>query len=132
MTACHVILGSIQLQAAASALHATAAHPEYTFWDVLGLRRSGVVSAVLLPLAHVAMLFLGPLLMEVLDRYQTYQARLLKAQPSIVHPRRWLSLPSLRRLLVAPITEEFVFRACMLPHLLLQVDRFMPVSFCEW
>ncbi len=79
----------------------------------IGLRRPGLVSACALPLALTALLFLGPLAM--LLSYETTLHLLLS-------PYYWrrcaTDLIWWRNHVVAPFTEEFTFRACMVPILL--------------
>ncbi|KAM8793758.1 CAAX prenyl protease 2 [Eudromia elegans] len=85
---------------------------------LLGLRLEGLLPATLLPLLLTMVLFLGPLAQLCLDCPQRWPdgLRLLCA------PRRWAlrvtDVRWLRNQVVAPLSEELVFRACMLPVLL--------------
>lgn len=84
-------------------------------------------------LGHTAVLFLGPLLLNIVAVYDTvkrldgmvdmhrfkevFNERLIyPITTSLLHPRnaseRWIRL---RNLLIAPLAEEIVFRACMVP-----------------
>lgn len=87
-----------------------------TLWTVLGLRREGMCQAVALPLLLTATLFAGPLCMQIFNGTIRIYAE----------PHYWTN--NLRNLvwlkihLVAPLSEEFTFRSCMLP-LLLQCFR---------
>lgn len=75
---------------------------------LLGLRTAGLLQAVVKPTLLTASLFGGPLLQLLLAS---------KTQRGAVSP-----LQTLRNLLIAPVTEEFCFRACMSPLFLLQVS----------
>ncbi|CAG2052940.1 unnamed protein product [Timema podura] len=78
-------------------------------WQLLGLRVRGLFPAVLTSLVLTMMLFLGPLCMQ--------------------EPMYWVSnfqnLIWVRNHIVAPLSEEFTFRACMLPLLL---QCFQPIT----
>lgn len=107
---------------------------------VLGWTTAGLPSAATLPLALTATFFAGPLLFRLLDP-ATYRAAssALEAVQNMLHitlqPGQWSraavslsqqalgdeSLVLWRNLVVAPVAEEFVFRACMAPLLLLKV-----------
>ena len=78
----------------------------------LGLRRAGLLSACTLPLALTASLFLGPLLLLAGERARGTPLRALLQLPP--------GPATLRNLVAAPLTEELVFRGCLLPHLLLR------------
>ncbi|XP_078001158.1 CAAX prenyl protease 2-like [Glandiceps talaboti] len=82
-----------------------------SLWQWLGLRLPGIIAASIIPLLLTMILFLGPIMMIFFDGISSYfNLTLLKIQMS--GPLWW------RNYLVAPFTEEFVFRACMLPILL--------------
>lgn len=85
-----------------------AASPTDLLLPLLGLRAEGLLQAIVKPTLLTASLFAGPLLQLLLTG---------KAQREAAAP-----LQTLRNLLVAPVTEEFCFRACMSPLLLLQVN----------
>ncbi|KAG7204010.1 hypothetical protein KM043_001872 [Ampulex compressa] len=83
-----------------------------TMWELLGLRWSGLIQAVVVPLLLTMVLFLGPLSMQGLNGlWRLY-----------TEPMYWLgSVRTLiwwRNQVVAPLSEEWTFRACMLPLLL--------------
>ncbi|XP_015588420.1 CAAX prenyl protease 2 [Cephus cinctus] len=83
-----------------------------TVWELLGLRWPGFIQAIILPLLLTMILFLGPLSVQGLNGlWKLY-----------TEPMYWLgSLGSLawwRNQVVAPLSEEWTFRACMLPLLL--------------
>uniref|UniRef100_A0A8D9DYG0 CAAX prenyl protease 2 n=1 Tax=Cacopsylla melanoneura TaxID=428564 RepID=A0A8D9DYG0_9HEMI len=87
-----------------------------TLLETLGLRFPGLIQAMILPLLLTMVLFLGPLVLQGFSGiWQVY------AEPKFwwtnVNDLMWV-----RNYIVAPLSEEFTFRACMLP-LLLQVFR---------
>jgi len=80
--------------------------------EVIGVRRDGLEAATILPLGLTMILFLGPIAMLV----STERFRWL------IHPAYWTQCLKdwiwWRNHVVAPFTEEFAFRACMMPILL--------------
>ncbi|KAM4643595.1 CAAX prenyl protease 2 isoform 1-T1 [Amazona ochrocephala] len=84
---------------------------------LLGLRLEGLVPATLLPLLLTMILFLGPLIQLSMD----CPWRWLDGLRVAFDPRFWVlclgDVRWLRNQVVAPLTEELVFRACMLPML---------------
>ena len=74
-----------------------------------------LLAASLLPLLLTMVLFAGPLVMAALD------GDLVDLAPSNFSPHRALAslsrLQTLRNLVVGPVSEEWVFRACMCPLL---------------
>ena len=109
--------------------------------QVLGLRTPGLVPAATHSLLLVAALFLGPLLLPAWAAVRSRGCSgVLAPWPSPGPPAAWLAalLASARRdeallvwrnLVVAPATEEFVFRACMAPLLLLSVRHALTVRY---
>lgn len=95
------------------------------FIELLGIRADGLLSAASICLAHVAVLYLGPLTMAALDSWQTGSSSLFRQHPGHCRP----VLPMLRDMVVAPVFEEFVFRACMLPLLLGQAGRLASCTY---
>ncbi|GAB0100492.1 CAAX prenyl protease 2 [Sergentomyia squamirostris] len=83
-----------------------------TLWETMGFRRDGAIVAFFVPLTLTALLFLGPIAMQVASGVWKLYFR----------PSYWLSsfgdILWLRNHVVAPLSEEFTFRACMLPLLL--------------
>jgi len=81
------------------------------FFKLLGLRSSGFFPAMLSSIGLTGTLFAGPIIQNFL-------------QPSITdEPQEIPSLLlSFRTLIAAPITEELVYRACLIPLL---------INFCE-
>lgn len=89
---------------------------EKTFLEILGLRLDGLLQAFTMPLFLTMILFLGPLYMQMLNGlFKVY-----------TEPMHWINnlkdLTWIRAHIVAPLSEEFSFRSCMLP-LLLQCFR---------
>lgn len=80
---------------------------------VIGFRGEGLLSAVVIPLFLTAVLFLGPVVMASVNDVRI---------KLIMMPHYWSqSIKDLiwwRNYVVAPFTEEYTFRACMLPILL--------------
>lgn len=83
---------------------------------LMGFRTAGLAPAIFWPLLLTAILFLGPLSVQaVTGEMNVY------AQPSF-----WLenvqNILWIRNHVVAPLSEEFTFRACMMPLLLHSFD----------
>ncbi|KDR09270.1 CAAX prenyl protease 2 isoform X2 [Zootermopsis nevadensis] len=93
-----------------------------SLWQLLGLRMHGLLPATVIPVFLTMVLFLGPLSMQGFSGLWKLYAE----------PMYWMSnltnLIWLRNHVVAPLSEEFTFRACMLP-LLLQCYRPMTAVF---
>jgi len=80
-------------------------------WAALGLRWRGLLPAVVLPYVLTALLFLGPLIQQYhVGHWNLY-----------LEPMYWWqslrNLVWVRNHIVAPFSEEFTFRACMVPLL---------------
>lgn len=91
---------------------------------LLGLRLEGLVQAVLLPLVLTMVLFSGPLVLHYFDGiWSLYK-----------EPGYWYSnlknLIWLRNHVVAPLSEEFTFRACMLPLLVPCLGQRAAILIC--
>ncbi|VVC90573.1 unnamed protein product [Leptidea sinapis] len=81
-------------------------------YEKMGLRETALFKALLLPLLLTATLFLGPLTMQFFSGgWWIY-----------LEPMFWIScwqdLVWVRNHIMAPLSEEWVFRACMMPILL--------------
>lgn len=85
---------------------------ELTFWQLLGLKTSHLGQAIAFPLLLTALLFLGPISVQV---YNGSWRTIGRATYWVESVR---DLVWIRNHLVAPLSEEFTFRACMLPILL--------------
>ncbi|KAB7497297.1 CAAX prenyl protease 2 [Armadillidium nasatum] len=87
-----------------------------TLPQLLGIRYDGVILSAILPLLLTVILFLGPII-------QNHQNIPLNSTLLIyLQPRYWYNSSQnpiwWRNQVVAPFSEEFTFRACMLPLLL--------------
>ncbi|XP_018350382.1 PREDICTED: CAAX prenyl protease 2 isoform X1 [Trachymyrmex septentrionalis] len=83
-----------------------------TIWEMLGLRWTGLIQATVISLFLTMTLFLGPLSLQGFNGlWRLY-----------TEPMYWLAsvqtLTWWRNQVVAPLSEEWTFRACMLPLLL--------------
>ncbi|CAH2045173.1 unnamed protein product, partial [Iphiclides podalirius] len=90
-------------------------------YDQLGLRLPGFIAAMVTPLALTSILFLGPLTMQVISG--TWKIYL---EP-IYWVASWQDLTWVRNHVMAPLSEEWVFRACMMPLLLQCFDPYTAV-----
>ncbi|GAB9472522.1 CAAX prenyl protease [Globisporangium polare] len=89
----------------------------------LGIRHDGLAQAILVPLFITALLFTGSLLanairlLNVSKQFHSngvwFAVKNSALYYSVTHDR----LPSLRNYVLGPLTEEFVFRSCMIPLL---------------
>ncbi|XP_030753425.1 CAAX prenyl protease 2 isoform X2 [Sitophilus oryzae] len=79
--------------------------------EVLGLRTKGLLQAFFMPLFLTMILFLGPISMEL-------YSGIAKLYTESYWYSNFTNLIWLRSHLVAPLSEEFTYRSCMLPLLL--------------
>ncbi|XP_016853938.1 CAAX prenyl protease 2 isoform X2 [Anolis carolinensis] len=93
------------------------AQPGTSLLALMGFRLEGIVPATLLPLLLTMVLFLGPLIQLSMD----CPWDLVDGLKVAFDPRFWVlcltDMRWLRNQVIAPFTEELVFRACMLPML---------------
>ncbi|XP_072101811.1 CAAX prenyl protease 2 isoform X3 [Mobula birostris] len=84
---------------------------------LLGIHLEGILAAACFPLLLTMVLFVGPLIQLVMD----YSWDLFDGLKMFLDPRCWAQCLAdmrwMRNQVVAPLTEELVFRACMLPML---------------
>ncbi|CAG5122135.1 unnamed protein product [Candidula unifasciata] len=93
-------------------------------FDWLGLRFWGILPALVLPLFLTMVLFLGPLSLHYMDGvFRLYLES--KYWTNSVKNYAWI-----RNHIVAPISEEFIFRACMLPLLVPCLGPVLSVFLC--
>ncbi|KAG8230984.1 hypothetical protein J437_LFUL003942 [Ladona fulva] len=97
---------------------------ESSIWKLLGIRFNGLIPAISIPLVLTMVLFLGPLCMQTRNGlWKLY-----------FEPLYWRdqakNLIWLRNEVVAPLSEEFTFRACMLPLLLQCFRPMVAVAVC--
>jgi len=84
----------------------------YPLVEIIGLRWSGLIQASVFPLVLTVVLFLGPTVMLLCDdRFRVYCVPMFWRQSL----KDWIWW---RNHVVAPFSEEFTFRACMVPVLL--------------
>lgn len=100
-------------------LLSTPAPKGHTLLELLGLRIPGFITAMLAPLVLTMVLFFGPLALQYKEGY------LLLYTDFTFWLEAFQDLYWIRSHVLAPVTEEFVFRACMLPLL---VPCFGPVK----
>ncbi|KAM3960471.1 ras converting CAAX endopeptidase Sras [Aphomia sociella] len=81
-------------------------------YEHLGLRLAGLITASYAPLFLTIVLFMGPLCMQYLSGVWK-----LYAEP-VYWLSSWQDLLWVRNHFMAPLSEEWVFRACMMPLLL--------------
>ncbi|TKC36571.1 hypothetical protein EI555_003494, partial [Monodon monoceros] len=95
----------------------TGIQPGTSLLTLMGFRLEGIFPAALLPLLLTMILFLGPLMQLSMDCPCDLADRL----KVVLAPRSWAGCLTdmrwLRNQVIAPLTEELVFRACMLPML---------------
>ncbi|XP_037373386.1 CAAX prenyl protease 2 isoform X1 [Talpa occidentalis] len=95
----------------------TGIQPGTSLLSLMGFRLEGIFPAALLPLLLTMILFLGPLMQLSMD----CPCDLTDGLKVVLAPRSWArcltDMRWLRNQVIAPLTEELVFRACMLPML---------------
>lgn len=88
-------------------------------YEIMGFRFDGIGHAILVPLMLTVILFLGPLSSLAFDG----------SMKLLIRPTYWLecfqNILWIRNHIVAPLSEEFTFRACMMPLLL---QSFSPLT----
>ncbi|XP_062892291.1 CAAX prenyl protease 2 isoform X2 [Mobula hypostoma] len=94
-----------------------AGYPGPSLLTLLGIHLEGILAAACFPLLLTMVLFVGPLIQLVMD----YSWDLFDGLKMFLDPRCWAQCLAdmrwMRNQVVAPLTEELVFRACMLPML---------------
>nr|XP_034955332.1 CAAX prenyl protease 2 isoform X2 [Zootoca vivipara] len=95
----------------------TGIKPDASLLALMGFRLEGIIPATVLPLLLTMVLFLGPLIQLSMDcPWDLVEGLKVAFDPSFwvlcLTDMRWL-----RNQVIAPFTEELVFRACMLPML---------------
>lgn len=83
-----------------------------SMWAIMGFRIEGCLTAMVVPLLLTAILFLGPISAIIINgAWKVY-----------LEPFYWVdcfkNILWIRNHIVAPLSEEFTFRACMMPLLL--------------
>lgn len=85
---------------------------QLTLWQLIGLRREEIIRAFIVPLILTAVLFFGPIYVHI------YNGSWRDYPECKVFMEYFTNVIWLRNHLVAPFSEEFTFRACMIPILL--------------
>lgn len=83
-----------------------------TLWELIGLKKEEIIKAFLVPLLLTAVLFMGPIFVHI------YNGSWRDYPECKVWKEYFTNVIWLRNHLVAPLSEEFTFRACMIPILL--------------
>ncbi|XP_073792022.1 CAAX prenyl protease 2-like isoform X8 [Danio rerio] len=91
--------------------------PSPPLWALLGIRLEGFVPAAVLPLTLTMVLFLGPLTQLAVESPRGLFHDVKAGLNCQSWSKRVKDLKWLRNHVVAPLTEEFVFRACIIPML---------------
>ncbi|GLD94619.1 hypothetical protein PINS_up003230 [Pythium insidiosum] len=95
-----------------------------SFAEWLGIRYQGLLAAIVIPLAVTALLFAGSLIANALRfvsisrQFHQDGAWLALKNSTLYYSITHDKLPSLRNFILGPLTEEFVFRSCMVPLLI--------------
>ncbi|XP_027711831.1 CAAX prenyl protease 2 isoform X7 [Vombatus ursinus] len=95
----------------------TGLQPGISLFTLMGFRLEGIFPAALLPLLLTMILFLGPLMQLSMDCPWDLADGLKVALAPQAWARCLTDMRWLRNQVIAPLTEELVFRACMLPML---------------
>ncbi|XP_065226354.1 CAAX prenyl protease 2 [Planococcus citri] len=95
-----------------------------SLWDLLGLRIPGIWQATLYPLLLTVILFLGPIVFQIVNGSCAMYAE----------KEYWLSsfkdVVWIRTHVVAPVSEELTYRACMIPLLLQCFQPLLTIFVC--
>ncbi|KAL4238758.1 CAAX prenyl protease [Mactra antiquata] len=96
----------------------------HSVFEWMGIRFNGIITALVIPLILTMVLFIGPLTLHYMDGvFRLY-----------LEPRYWITSVKntiwLRNHVVAPLSEEFIFRACMLPLLVPHFGEGWSVFIC--
>ena len=89
--------------------------PQASLWRWFGLSTPNMFLAVTMPLVLTMILFFGPLVMAWLERDHVSPLHVMVRDK--IRELESGGLFSVRNLVVGPVTEEWVFRACMCPLL---------------
>ncbi|CAN9501486.1 unnamed protein product [Ophioblennius macclurei] len=98
-------------------MHCTEVRVDFSVLELMGIRMKGLIPALILPLFLTLVFYLGPLVHSALDHPDGFTGDLQSALDVAswrlcVRDAAWL-----RNQVVAPLTEELVFRGAMLPML---------------
>ncbi|XKL62167.1 hypothetical protein PGB90_002000 [Kerria lacca] len=99
---------------------------QYTLWDLLGIRLPGLWQAIIYPLFLTVILFLGPICFQIANGSCTMY----------IDKDYWYSnimdLIWIRNYIVAPLSEELTYRACMIPLLLQCFHQLLIIFICPF
>lgn len=105
-------------------LISTSSESGHSLMSWVGVRSTGVVQGAILPLVLTMILFAGPLV-------QMYEARIFELYNDINYWKNSLSnIIWIRNHVVGPLTEEFLFRACLMPLMVPTFGWKAAVCFC--
>ncbi|CAI5643125.1 unnamed protein product [Oreochromis niloticus] len=90
---------------------------DVSVWELMGLRMDGLVAASILPLLLTIVFYLGPLVHSAMDNPKGFTGEMQCALDVQSWRRCAGDAVWLRNQVVAPVTEELVFRGAMLPML---------------
>ncbi|KAI3373817.1 hypothetical protein L3Q82_022402, partial [Scortum barcoo] len=98
-------------------IHLADVRVNVSVWELMGVRLEGLLPAAILPLLLTMVFYLGALVHSAMDNPQGFTGELhsaldVQSWRSCVGDAVWL-----RNQVVAPVTEELVFRGAMLPML---------------
>ncbi|XP_060951758.1 CAAX prenyl protease 2 [Limanda limanda] len=95
----------------------TGVRTDSSLFALMGIRIEGLIPAIILPLVLTMVLFLGPLMQLAMDCPWSFMDGIRVAFDPCFWTLCFNDMRWLRNQVVAPLTEELVFRACMLPML---------------
>lgn len=85
----------------------------HTLWDLMGIRTDGLLLACCLPLLLTVIFFIGPLISNL----QSNECTMCYEKQTCCHSVNFKDIIWYRNIIVAPISEELTFRACLIPLL---------------
>jgi len=95
-----------------------------SLWTILGIRFAGLATAIVVPMVLTAILFLGPISILYFNGFF----------PFYTEYKRWplymKDLIFIRNYIMAPISEEFTFRSCMLALIIHCVEPKKAIFIC--
>lgn len=97
---------------------------------LMGIRCEGLIPAIIFPLLLTMVLFLGPLMQLAMDCPWSFMDGIRVACDPWFWSLCFSDMRWLRNQVVAPLTEELVFRACMLPMLVPCAGPFTAIFTC--
>ncbi|KAJ7357410.1 CAAX prenyl protease [Desmophyllum pertusum] len=95
-----------------------------SLWKYLGIHLENILIATLFPLILTAILFLGPIMLLY------FSGESVNMKGFLEYPTSWVNSINLRNYFVAPLTEEFVYRACLVPMLVPSFGNVLPIFIC--